>query len=111
MNADSKQVDFNFTYLPGFADFILREKFEEYLQLTFKISQDVNLPLLQYFNRLTNEEKDKIARESSTEFLSTIRDRKFQSFIDKGIRFWVDNQLPVILKDQVVVEDITLVNY
>ena len=111
MNAASDQADFNFNYLPGYADFILQQKFEEYLQSIINTSREVKLPMLRYFEKLSAEEKDRIARETSKEFLNAIKDSKFQSFINDSTRFWVDNQLPVIAKDQVVVGDITLVNY
>ena len=111
MNATHDQMNFSFTYLPGFADFILQEKFDEYVHIVINTSQEVNLPMLKYFDSLPEELKEKIARETTTEFLIAIKNGDFQLFINNGIRFWVDNQLPVIAKDQVVVEDITLVNY
>ncbi len=101
----------NFIHLPRFAEYILKFRFSEYLSATKRVSLEVNVPLLKYFESMPKEEFEKLTFESGKRFLSAIKDNEFDSFIEQSKSSWLKNQLPIILKEQVVVEDITLVNY
>jgi PAS domain S-box-containing protein len=100
-----------FRHLPPFAEYILQFRFSEYLDAIKQVSKEVNVPLLKYFEEMPREELDRLTYESGKRFLSAIKNSQFNSFIEEGRTSWLQNQLPIISRDQVVVEDITLVNY
>jgi signal transduction histidine kinase len=108
--ADVQSI-FSFKYLPGYAGYILSEKFTEYVAIFSEITNNSGLPLLKFFNGMSKEATDELAAENSHRFLTALKNQDYENFIDHGIRFWIDNQLPVISKEQIAAGDIGLINY
>lgn len=52
-----------------------------------------------------------IATLTSTEFLTYLAHNRAKEQIESSLEKWLSNQLPVLGKDQIVAEDITMINY
>lgn len=100
-----------FSYLPEFARFILDERFEEYVRDQILLSREVKLPLLAFFEFLPEEELLAMTRVSAAEFLTYFVTNRVDEQIATSLEQWVNDQLPVVGRNQVAAEDITLVSY
>ena len=98
-------------HFPAFAGFLLDNHLEAYVAEQLRISREINLPLLKFYESLPPKQFTELATASSTEFLTYIIENRAQEQIDMSMQKWVLNQLPGINKNAIVAEDITLVNY
>ena len=101
----------NLVYLPGFAAYLLQERLDEYIQKQINYSFELNIPLLQYFLRMSEEERFAVAKQSSTEFLTYLANHQAAEQIRSSLAQWNADELPVVGRDAIVAEDITLINY
>lgn len=101
----------NLLYLPRFAAFLLNEKLEEFVEKQLDYARELNVPVLRYFEALSLEEQKAVSRQTSVEFLSFLAANKACEQIETSMQQWMNNQLPVVEKDDVVAEDITSVNH
>jgi PAS domain S-box-containing protein len=101
----------NLRHLPGFAAFLLDNHLDAYIQEQLRLSREINLPLLKFLESLPEEKVREIANATSVEFLTYLANNKAKDQVASSLQRWLSNQLPVIKKEEVVAEDITLVNY
>lgn len=98
-------------YLPGFAEFIKNEKLVDYIKVQLRYSHELKLPLLRFFEAMSEEEIIAVSIPSQTEFLDAIIHNEVKEYIEESQRKWIANQLEIIDKYDVAPEDITLVSY
>ncbi|MBC7827933.1 MAG: PAS domain-containing protein [Chitinophagaceae bacterium] len=98
-------------YLPEFAGFLLNNHLDAYVNEQIRLSREINLPLLKFFESLPEERILEIAKATSVEFLNYLAKNKAREQVESALKKWLSNQLPVINKDEIVAEDITLINY
>lgn len=98
-------------YLPGFAEFIKSEKLVDYIKVQLRYSRELKLPLLRFFEAMSEEEIIDVSIPSQTEFLDAIIHNEAKEYIEESQRKWIANQLEIIDKYDVAPEDITLVSY
>ena len=84
---------------------------EEFKIEQIRLSREVNLPMLKYFDHLTKEELLQFVGVSSSAFLDYLVNNNAEQQIADSVQKWVKNQLPEIEKGQVMAEDITLANH
>jgi PAS domain S-box-containing protein len=101
----------NLLYLPKFASYLLTEKLNEYVQKQIQYSYEMEIPLLKFFLSLPEEQRFQITKQSSKEFLSYLASDKASEQIQNAMQQWKSDQLPIVGRDAIVAEDITLVNY
>jgi len=101
----------NLSYLPGFAQYILSEKLNEYVQKQLDYSYELEIPLLKFFLKMPEEQRFEIGKKTSTEFLTYLAHNKADEQISSSMQQWKTDQLPMIDRESVVAEDITLINY
>ncbi|RYZ29311.1 MAG: PAS domain S-box protein, partial [Chitinophagaceae bacterium] len=98
-------------YLPGFAHYILAEKLHEYVQKQLDYSFELEIPLLKFFLKMPEEQRFEIGKKTSTEFLTYLADNRAGEQIRSSMQQWKLDQLPVVDKESIAVEDIALINY
>ncbi|MDQ6610484.1 MAG: PAS domain-containing protein [Bacteroidota bacterium] len=98
-------------YLPAYAAYLLSERLEEYIQKQMEFSFELEIPLLKFFLQLTEEQRYDISKTTVTEFLTYLADNKAVEQIEVSLKQWKTNQLPIVDRDAIGAEDITLVNY
>ena len=104
-------IDLRLDYLPGLASYILEYKREEFVKTLLANSYEADIPILKYFRSMPAEEMFKISMESNTMLLTALKNKTPLEYIQFSAQNWIKNQLQIISRDQVVVEDITLINY
>ncbi|HUR12238.1 MAG TPA: PAS domain-containing protein [Flavitalea sp.] len=105
----SGKLDFN--HLPAFAGFILAKHHQEFVVEQLRLSKEVNIPLLALLEPLGEKKIMELSLSSSAEFLTYLKDNQAQKQIDDSFKRWMSDKLPVLTREQIVTEDITLVNY
>jgi PAS domain S-box-containing protein len=106
-----EQPELKFNYLPAYARFILEENLEEYVRTQLSLSRALNLPILKYFQNFAEEEIIRISEGTSSEFLSYIANNQVNEQVKESIRKWKNDELPVIGKFQVTIQDVTVLSY
>jgi PAS domain S-box-containing protein len=101
----------NLVYLPQFASFLLNEKLDEFVQKQLDNAFEQHIPLLRYLFSMPEEERFALAKRTSSEYLTFLANNQASEQISQSMQQWKANELPVIERDQIVTEDITLVNY
>src|SRR4051794_22540441 len=101
----------DFIYFPPFAQFILDNKLKEFAAKTLQLSREVNLPLLKLFHSYTDEELIQLSIQNLKQSLTFFAENKANEIIKNSVRSWVNNDIPMISRDDVVADDITLVSF
>lgn len=100
-----------FKYLPGFAEFIRDHRLVEYIRVQLRLSRELQLPLLRFFEQMPEEELIQMSVPSHREFLNVLIGNTALEHIRDAQRKWVANQLEVVDKHDIAAEDISLVSY
>lgn len=101
----------HFRYLPAYAQFILEHKLDDFVKAQLKLSREVKIPLLRFFESFSEEQILALGKETAIEFLTYTAENKLKEFIAVSIEKWLGNQIPMISRNEVVADDITLVSY
>ncbi len=101
----------NLQKLSAFAHYLLSQKLEEFIQKQLLYTYESNIPLLRFFITMTEEQLYDLSKKTITEFLTYLSQNKAAEQIEDSMQQWKANQLPVVNRDSIVAEDITLVNY
>lgn len=97
--------------LPAYAGFLLREKLDEICHEQLRESFALNIPLLKFFAGLPEEEQFALTKKAMTEMLTYLSHNQAAEYIDLAMDRWKTDHLPVVSKDVVATDDITLINY
>jgi signal transduction histidine kinase len=104
------QQKLQFKHLPAFADFLLKDHLRAVTAKQIDLLFEVDLPVLKRYDRSIYTRDQLIDRSipTYTEFLRAAAANRLDPFIDQVISTWENNQLPEILRDELVTEDLTL---
>ncbi|MBS1684230.1 MAG: PAS domain S-box protein [Bacteroidetes bacterium] len=97
--------------LPGFIGYILEQRLETFIDLQWQLSEEVEAPIMKYFSAIPPEDRLKVSLEPTIEYWSYIVRGEMDAQIEDALQKWVNNQLPIIGRDQLVAEDITKAQY
>jgi PAS domain S-box-containing protein len=100
-----------FDVLPSYIQFILDHRLEEFVTEQLQLSSQINVPLLQYFKDMTEEQMFELSLRSSKESLTWLANNKAKEQIGFSIEQWKAGRLPQVAKDNVVADDLTLIPY
>lgn len=101
----------HFKFLPGFAQFLLTNKLDELIAEQLRLSREEQIPLLKFFESFPEEKLLELSRKSNTEFLTALKENKIGDHLLISLKNWKDNRLPLITREQVATDDITLVSF
>jgi PAS domain S-box-containing protein len=102
---------YDYTHLPAFAGFILKDHLDEFVRDQIRISQEVNIPLLKHLAQFREEELYKISKQAASEYLEYLSRNQAKEQLLNSFSRWVGDQLQVIGKFDISAEDITVFNY
>lgn len=97
-----------FEFFPAYADFILRNKLDEFMKVALAYSKKEDLSLMKFLGSYTEQQLIEIGRVSNAEMLDAIAKNETSAYIDFALDLWIKNQLPVIDKGQIATDDITM---
>lgn len=106
-----EKVSKEFKHLAAYSTYILHHKFGEFLRKLHQLYGEVDIPMLRFFKDMDADQYTAISTASTREMLTLIASDRIQEYIDLSLGSWVGNQLPMISREQVVLQDITLVNF
>jgi signal transduction histidine kinase len=102
---------YQFRHLPGLAAFIRDQHIAAFAKLQYDRSVAMHLPLLEHFSSYSTEELALIGQRSAHELLDAVASNGISEFIIASVRRWVSNELSLPHYFDVVVEDITVLNF
>ncbi|HEX6914185.1 MAG TPA: PAS domain-containing protein [Chitinophagaceae bacterium] len=100
-----------FRYLPDFARFLKQEKLEDYIRVQLRYSRELKLPLLRFFEGMTEDALIELSRPGQVELLDALIDGSVKEHIREANRKWFANQLQLVDKYDISAEDISLVSF
>lgn len=100
-----------FKYLPGFAQFILNERLDDYVREQIRLSYQYNIPILKYLKHFSEEQLFELSKKGSIELLTYLANNKANDQIRVSLKNWLNDELGIIGKFELVAEDITLINH
>lgn len=110
INQLARQV-LNFAHLPSYAAFLQHQHIDDYVREMLRLSEEINLPMLKFLKRFSDEEIFQISKNSSVEFLTSLNQNNVKGHIETSTQRWLSNQLQFIKTLEIEAEDITLINY
>lgn len=105
---DNSKQAIDLKVLPAFAQFILEHYYDEFLKFSYEQLLELNIPLLNFFSV---EEAEKISNVNNTELLLYLAHNNGEAHIKKAIDRWKTSHLRTLNRNNIVVDDITLVAY
>src|SRR4030095_16454768 len=102
---------FNFKYFPAYAQFLLDHKLEEFALKLLQLSREVNLPLLKLFQSYTEEQLIRLGVQNIKDSLTFFAANKRRELIEHSVKMWLNNEIPMISRDAIVADDITLISF
>ncbi len=98
-------------YVPSFARYLLEQRLAEYVRVQIQLARSLNVPMLRYLKDFSEEALTEFLTQSAKETLGALAANKAKEQIEKSLRRWVEDQLQVMRREDVVAEDITLTSY
>ncbi|TCJ19115.1 PAS domain-containing sensor histidine kinase [Flaviaesturariibacter flavus] len=102
---------YGFRHLHGLAALILDGRLSEFARHQYQRSVQLNLPLLRHLSKYGPGELLALTEKSSGDFLGALAAGKIFEFLNASVMRWVANELSIVDYSDVIVEDITLLNF
>jgi signal transduction histidine kinase len=102
---------YQFKHLPHFARHLLEHHVDEFSSLRYALSVQYKLPLLQHLSQYDADKLALMTRQSSLELLTELAQNRGEEYISLSVQRWLSNELQVLHYYDVVVEDITVLNF
>lgn len=104
-------INFTFKQLPVYAEFLCKQRFEQFVDVLIEETNSVVLPLLKWLEDLSDAEFRELVSVSAKKFLVNLFQNNAGAEILESRKQWLENQLPNLERDQLVVRDLTLISY
>ncbi len=101
----------HFNYLPQFAAYLLKNKTEEFAMQQLLLSREIQLPLLKFLEALPEREMVALSLKATKGLLTYFSENRIAEFIDKSLQNWKLNVLPIVKRDDIVADDISLLGF
>ena len=102
---------FILNYLPEYAMFLLQNHLEAFVTELLRISREEDIPMLRYFSSFTDNDLLKMGMDSNSLLLSMIGENKIDEYVQQSSASFIENQLPILERDDILIDDITLVSF
>ena len=99
---------FHFTTFKGFAAYILKDRLNEAAELNLKLSRELNLPLLDFFNKISEEELFAMSLQGQKDFFQQVINDTAFAKARQSLLLWKLDKLDGIRRDQIKVADLVL---
>lgn len=106
-----QKISLEFKDLPAFAGYVLHYELDDFIKALIRHYEATDIPLLRFFKFMNDDRLLALATGSAREMLTMLAAGDADAYVEQSISSWIGNQLPVITREQVQSQDITLVNY
>jgi PAS domain S-box-containing protein len=100
-----------YAHLPAFASYVLQQKLDEFIKDLLTFSREMNIPLLRYLSHYSEEQIVALSKTTSSEYLSYLANNQAKEQLINSFTKWYNDQLQVIGKFEIDIEDVTVLNY
>ncbi|MBS1687893.1 MAG: PAS domain-containing protein [Bacteroidetes bacterium] len=100
-----------FKHFPNYAKHIRDNYIIPYIREQLTLARQVNMPLLNFFQSMSEEEIISMSIPSHTEFLTAVEENRIDEQIEKSLKLWVDDQMGIVGRYDIKAEDLTLGSY
>jgi PAS domain S-box-containing protein len=100
-----------FQYLPDYADFLIQNKVKDFTIEQLKYFRELNVPILKYFTGIPDSQLIEQGLDGTKLFLEAFKQNDVKNFIEKSIADWLSNQIPMITREKIRPEDLTLISF
>lgn len=110
-------ANFKFQYLPDYANFLLKNKLDEFVTVGIRFCRELDLPMMRPLSKMTEKDLIELTRDSNEEILTALAGNNIIPFIEKNINNFINNQITdkrginVLDKSEVMSEDLILAFY
>lgn len=104
-------INLKFEYLPPYAQFIIDNALEEFARTLLRVAREINIPLLRHLPPIDDEQLIALGKERNRAMLAYLAQNDPHGYIELSRKSWLSNETPLIHRDDVAVEDITLANF
>ncbi|HEY0059884.1 MAG TPA: PAS domain-containing protein, partial [Flavisolibacter sp.] len=101
----------NLHYLPGYAEYLLVHRLQEFSEVSLRLSREEKLPMLNLLAHLPPEELLELTIRNNVGLLEALTRNSGQAYIEEAIRRFRTNSFSGIENKEVMAEDITLACY
>src|SRR5262245_3827363 len=108
---ENELVDLNFRFLPAYASYIRKKRTQEFVAALMRHATELGVPLLKQLAPLPENEMAKIQREGADRMLAALESGDVSGYVEQSVLRWKTNSLPAISRDDIVIEDISLIGY
>lgn len=98
-------------YLAGFAEFLKSKRLKDFISIQIRYSREMKLPLLRFFESMSDDQLVEMSIPSTTEFLDSLINGEAKEHIVNANKKWLANQLEIVDKHDINVSDISLVSF
>jgi PAS domain S-box-containing protein len=95
-------------YLPSFAEYLLQHRLNDFITTQMRFYEEANIPMMNLFGEISAEQLFQMVKSSAEELLTNLAQNRAEQHIETGIKKWMDDMLPVLKKEDIAAEDITL---
>lgn len=100
-----------FTWWPGFARYIREHHLEEYVKDLIRECRELDVPLMRVLRDMPEEQLIALSMKSHGEFLQSVEDNKLREKLNENLKKWETDDIEIITREDIVVEDITVGTY
>src|SRR6478672_2796459 len=98
--------ELDFVHTPAFARFILDKHLDDYIAAQYRISRELNLPVLKFFAHMSLEELYRYSIASATRFLGFLAENQAAEELESQLEEWRSNQIQYVAQDQLGMDDL-----
>jgi PAS domain S-box-containing protein len=113
---ESNQTDgaderFVFEHLPLYAKYLLANKIVEFSVEQLRLLRKLKIPFFKNFEALAEDELIERGIQDNKILLGLFAQNNAREFVDQSLRTWPTDEIPLIARDQLIPEDITMISF
>jgi PAS domain S-box-containing protein len=110
-NTDTAVGPLVFQHLPKYALFLLNNKLDDFSAGQLHLIREMDVPVFKYFAGIPEQELTERYKGRVSSFLELIAANRAEDYISISLNRWTADQLPLISREKVIAEDITLISF
>ncbi len=106
-----QEIPLTFSYLSAFAQFLLNNSTQAMAASQLQLVRQLDVPILRYFSSMPEKEILERSEARMKVLLQSLIDNRAAEYIDETLQAWKEDQLPLLSRDKILPEDITLISF